>query len=434
MTQLPVDWSAALMGPAGVRRDRGWRIGSGNAPSPGLFGLCDDVERRCISALRSAQPLKGLLVGRWIHGIHPPPIRGLLQWLRFAGSIGPRDAARTTVLNQPRRRCAEFALCALLGGCVDSPSIFHPAGVAAGSLATLGWGLTIISLAVVLVICALLLVAMFRRRSPADPAAGGLERTGPGVRWIVIGGVILPAAILTAAFVFSTVIQVGVANPPRQPAVTIQVIGHRWWWEVKYLDAGLNGAVITANEVHVPIGQPVRFNLASDDVIHSFWVPELAGKTDVIPGQTNTMWMEADRPGTYRGQCAEYCGLQHAHMAVIVVAEPPDQFQRWIANQRADASNPSDSVALRGLAVFRRSTCTACHAIRGSDAFGRIGPDLTHLASRRTIAAGTLENNRGNLAGWISNAQALKPGTGMPRMTLAARDLAPLVAYLESLK
>jgi cytochrome c oxidase subunit 2 len=327
-----------------------------------------------------------------------------------------------------------IVLCAVLGGCVEAPSIFHPAGIAAERLATLGWGLTIISCAVLLVICAVLLVALFRRRPPPDPVTGGLEPAGSGVRWIVIGGVILPAVILAVSFVFSTVIQADVANPPSAPVATIEVIGHRWWWEVKYAGGGGSDTVVAANEIHVPVGQPVRLNLSSIDVIHSFWVPELAGKTDVIPGQTNTMWMEADRPGTYRGQCAEYCGLQHAHMAVIVVADSPEQFRQWIANQRAAAAAPTDSVEVRGLAVFRSSTCTTCHTIRGSVADGHIGPDLTHLASRRTIAAGTLPNTRGNLAGWISNAQALKPGSGMPTMTLAARDLAPLLTYLETLK
>jgi cytochrome c oxidase subunit 2 len=317
---------------------------------------------------------------------------------------------------------------------MQSPSIFHPAGIAAERLATLGWGLTIISCAVLLVICAVLLVALFRRRSPPDPAAGGLEPAGSGVRWIVIGGVILPAVILAGSFLFSTVIQADVANPPSPPVATIEVIGHRWWWEVKYVGDGWRDTVVTANEIHVPVGQPVRLNLISTDVIHSFWVPELAGKTDVIPGQTNTMWMEADRPGTYRGQCAEYCGLQHAHMAVVVVADPPAQFRRWIADQGAAAAAPTDSIGRRGLAVFRNSTCSTCHSIRGSAADGHVGPDLTHLASRRTIAAGTLPNTRGNLAGWISNAQALKPGSGMPAMTLAPGDLAPLLTYLERLK
>ncbi len=268
----------------------------------------------------------------------------------------------------------------------------------------------------------------------AGAAAGRIERTGSGVRWIVIGGVILPGVILAASFVFSTVIQADVANPPGRPAATIEVIGHRWWWEVKYVGDGSSGSIITANEIHVPVGQPVRLSLVSADVIHSFWIPELAGKTDIIPGQANTMWLEADRPGTFRGQCAEYCGLQHAHMAVIVVADPPERFRQWLADQRAGAAAPTDSLAVRGRTVFRTSTCSACHAIRGSDAVGRIGPDLTHLAGRRTIGAGTLTNTRGNLAGWISNAQALKPGSGMPTMTLAAGDLGPLLAYLETLK
>jgi cytochrome c oxidase subunit 2 len=314
----------------------------------------------------------------------------------------------------------------MLEASVESPSIFHPAG--------LGWALTIVSCVVVLAICVALLVALFRRRPPPDPASGGLEPGGSGVRWIVVGGIILPAVILAASFMYSTVVQADVANAPSAPVATIDVIGHRWWWEVKYAGIGPGDTVVTANEIHVPVGQPVRLNLISTDVIHSFWVPELAGKTDVIPGQVNTMWMEADRPGIYRGQCAEYCGLQHAHMAVVVVADSPAQFQRWIAAQDAAALAPTDSIGRRGLAVFTNAACATCHSIRGSSADGHVGPDLTHLASRQTIAAGTLPNTRGNLAGWISNAQALKPGSGMPPMTLAARDLAPLLTYLGTLK
>ena len=190
---------------------------------------------------------------------------------------------------------------------------------------------------------------------------------------------------------------------------------------------------MTANEVHIPLGKPVRLELTSDDVIHSFWIPQLAGKTDVIPGQRNIAWIEADAPGIYRGACTEYCGQQHANMASFVVAQSPTEFAQWLDHQRTAARLP-DSAAAAGLAVFESAACASCHTIRGTSAAGRIGPDLTHLESRATIAAGMLENTRGNLAGWITNPQTIKPGNVMPAVPLRSRDLQSLLAYLGTLR
>ena len=323
----------------------------------------------------------------------------------------------------------------LASACSDAPlnyMISH--GPVASSEARLGWWLVIVSGVVVAIVALLVVIGGLRR--PAARDASGLERTAghSGLLWIYLGGLIIPAVILVISFALTLGTLHATARPGRDPVATIQVVGHRWWWEVRYLDPDPTKRIETANEIHVPVGQPVRLQLTSADVIHSFWVPQLAGKTDVIPGQTNVAWLEADSAGVYRGACTEYCGLQHANMALIVVAEPPTVFSAWQAGQRASAAAPSNPDAAAGLAVFQKSACATCHAIRGSDALGRVGPDLTHLASRLTLAAGTLENTRGNLAGWIGNSQAIKPGNDMPVMTIAPADLQALLAYLETLK
>jgi cytochrome c oxidase subunit 2 len=191
---------------------------------------------------------------------------------------------------------------------------------------------------------------------------------------------------------------------------------------------------VTANEIHIPVGQPVRFELASEDVVHNLWVPELLGKFDLIPGKTNVTWIQADQPGEYMGLCAEYCGIQHARMRFVVIAVPPEQFAAWLDGQRQPAAAPTDSPQLRGQQVFLAADCGTCHTIAGTNIAERVGPDLTHLASRRTLGAGSLANNRGNLAGWLLNPQSIKPGNKMPPTALSGEDLQALLAYLESLK
>jgi cytochrome c oxidase subunit 2 len=194
------------------------------------------------------------------------------------------------------------------------------------------------------------------------------------------------------------------------------------------------GGIVSANEIHVPVGRPVRLNLTSRDVIHSFWVPQLTVKTDLIPGHTNTTWIQATRPGTYRGQCAEYCGLQHAKMAILVVADPPGTFARWLATEQQPAAAAADPLAARGRLALERNSCAACHTVRGTAATGTVGPDLTHFGGRRTIGAGALANTRGNLGGWIVNSQTVKPGNKMPPQPLTSEELQDLLAYLESLR
>jgi cytochrome c oxidase subunit 2 len=214
------------------------------------------------------------------------------------------------------------------------------------------------------------------------------------------------------------------------PRLTIEVTGHQWWWEARYLDGAAGDTFTTANELHIPTGEPVRIRLIGADVIHSFWLPGLGGKTDVIPGQTNLAWLQTDRPGVYLGQCAEYCGVQHAHMALRVVAQPPAAFANW---QRAQLAPAAGGAQMAGEALFT-AHCGACHTVRGSDAGGIVGPDLTHLMSRATIAAGTVPNTPGALSGWIANPQALKPGARMPATYLSGPQLSDTVAYLETLK
>ena len=313
---------------------------------------------------------------------------------------------------------------------LQSPTYLRTFGPIGDRVATLGWILLIISSIVVLVVSVLVLAGVLRR---GTRAFGPVERAGGGVRWIVVGGIVVPTLILVAVFVFTVLTQAAVAAPAAAPELTIRVRGHQWWWEVQYLDPSSDRPATTANEIHIPVGRPVRLEIVAGDVIHSFWVPELAGKTDLIPGQTNVTWIQADQPGVYRGQCAEYCGMQHSKMAMSVVAESPARFDRWLERQGRPAASPTNADLVAGEAVFAGSACAQCHTIRGTPARGRLGPDLTHLADRRTIAAGTLPNTRGYLAGWIANPQALKPGNLMPAVPLKATELQVLITYLQSL-
>jgi cytochrome c oxidase subunit 2 len=217
-------------------------------------------------------------------------------------------------------------------------------------------------------------------------------------------------------------------------AVTINVIGHQWWWEIEYEDAVAARRMLTANEIHIPVNRPVVLKVTSRDVIHSFWAPNLLGKRDLIPGYTTAIWLQADRPGIFRGQCAEFCGLQHAHMAFDIVSEPDAAFLRWLDGMRQPASDPHGEIERRGRAVFMTARCAACHTIRGTDAHGQVAPDLTHLATRSTLGAGTLPNTPEHLDAWVRDPQASKPGNQMPPNPLAPDDLQALLAYLRTLR
>jgi cytochrome c oxidase subunit 2 len=290
----------------------------------------------------------------------------------------------------------------------------------------------IASAVVFILVVAALLYGAFRRREaselPDDPAKDRPMRAAV----IVATGL----TILTLFAFLVSDISAGrsMTTNPGSDAIQVRVTGHQWWWEIQYRDSLPQNWATTANEIHVPVGRPVVFELRSSDVIHSFWAANLSGKRDLIPGDENSLWFQADSAGVYRGVCAEYCGLEHAKMAFLVVAEPPDKFASWLDRQRDTAQTPTDSAALRGQEVFLASSCVMCHAIGGTPAGSRVGPDLTHLASRQTIAAGTLRNTRANLASWILDPQAIKPGARMPANSLRAEDLEALLTYLESLK
>jgi cytochrome c oxidase subunit 2 len=284
-----------------------------------------------------------------------------------------------------------------------------------------------ISAVVFVVVVGLLLFGIVRARSRTDEDA---RRPAPwGEPLVVIAGVGVTGAILIGLFLFSLHEMQALAFQGRSDALTIQVVGHDWWWEVRY-----PGGAVTANEIHIPAGARVRLVLSTVDVIHSFWAPQLAPKRDLIPGRTNDLWIEADAPGVYRGQCAEYCGLQHAHMAFFVYADRPAYFTAWLAGQQRAVMPTRDTTAARGREVFLTSTCVGCHTIRGTPAEGKLGPDLTHLATRNTIAAGTLPNTADVLRDWITDPQDAKPGVSMPPTQLSSSDLEALLAFLGSLR
>lgn len=299
-----------------------------------------------------------------------------------------------------------------------------PSGPGARRIEGLWWVLFWIS-AVVLVVITGLLVAAVRRRGSIDLE---VDKTAPrlGNSFILIAGVGIPALVLAGTFVYSMIQMNLLATAGEDAELTITVEARNWWWDVRYP----NGAV-TANEIHIPVGEPVRLLLPSADVVHSFWVPQLQAKMDHVPGMENEMWLEADEPGRYRGQCAEFCGLQHAHMEFYVVADP--DFDEWVEREALPAKSPSDESARSGEAVFMDSTCIGCHAVRGTEAESEVGPDLTHLDARETIAAGKLTNTRENLAEFIVDPQGVKPGVGMPPTDLTDQDLDALLDYLEQL-
>jgi len=306
-------------------------------------------------------------------------------------------------------------------------------GPRANPATALTWGVTVLSLFVVVVITLLVVIGVVVRRRRGIPAADApIEQQGDGLAWITIG-LALTLIALAATLVWTMAALAAIDSPASPPTVTLLVTGHEWWWEVRYLGVGPSRSFTTANEIHIPVGQPVKVWLEGADVIHSFWVPALTGKTETIPGRTNLTWLQADRPGVYRGQCAEYCGLQHAHMAVYVIAEPPAAFEAWRRTQMLEAANAAGPQMEAGQAVFE-ARCAECHAVRGTGAHGAKGPDLTHLMSRQTLAAGAVANTTGGLSGWIANPQALKPGAKMPATYLSGPQLVELRAYLETLR
>lgn len=369
---------------------------------------------------------------------------------------------------------------------MNPQSMLDPAGPGAAAIESMWWVLFWVCTAVFVLVMAALAMALVRARQRRG-AERSEEVDTPGterrrVVWVLVAGAAIPAVILAGIFVYTMVILGRLAPSEPNGDLTVIVTGKQYWWEVLYPLPG-GDTVVTANEIHIPAGRRIALRLESDDVIHSLWIPRLHGKTDMIPGRTNEAWLLADEPGVYRGQCAEYCGQQHTWMALLVVAQPEEEFLGWLARQRRPAAavapppNPVDEAMdhppppgipdsvraavlarnariRRGREVFLEpaNRCASCHVIRGvtepargavlspeeapGDPPGRTaeGPDLTHVASRRTLAAGRLAMNRGNMGGWIANPQVLKPGNLMPRVPLEPEDMNALLEYLMSLQ
>lgn len=324
-------------------------------------------------------------------------------------------------------------LAVLLAGCDGGPSAMATAGPQAERIASLWLLFLVVCSAVWLLVIGFLAYAVVhgRRRGKAGPPdAETTRRETKGVVAAVAVTALILFVFLIADFVTGRRLM-SLATPG---ALEVQVTGHQWWWEIHYEASVPSRRLTTANELHIPVGRPVLLKLTSRDVIHSFWAPNLHGKRDLIPGYTTRLWIQADTPGVYRGKCAEFCGYQHAKMAFLVIAEPPEQFAAWYEQQLRPAPQPADSMTQRGEQVFLSLPCVMCHTIRGTPAGGKVGPELTHLGSRRTIAAGTLPNTRGHLGGWILDPQRIKPGVRMPPNEIGSEDLHALLTYLESLQ
>ena len=325
-----------------------------------------------------------------------------------------------------------------LGGCAGAQSPLDPAGEQAGTLLSLfqlmGWVCGIMYLAVLLFLGWSIWRARHRlagdpllAQGDTAPRDAGLNRSLAAWAGIIVAGL---CVLVTGSFLAER----SLAAARSREALEVRVTGHQWWWRIEYRDPASRRWIETANELHLPAGRTARIDLGSADVIHSFWVPNVAGKMDVIPGRANRIDVTPHRIGWYRGQCAEFCGAQHAHMAFDVKVESPAAFVAWLRAQAAPAAPPADPVAARGMQLVTSGQCAMCHVVRGTGAIGRAGPDLTHVGARRSVAAGTLPMSRGALQGWIAQPQALKPGTMMPAVALAPADADAVSRYLVALK
>jgi cytochrome c oxidase subunit 2 len=339
---------------------------------------------------------------------------------------------------------AASPLLLLLAGCASLQSTFNVHGPAADQIAWLSWFMTILFLVVTAVMWVLIGWAFTKRRGTLAEHAP--IDVGGGQIWIAIGGLAIPLFVLTVIFILGLRLLAafpihgmrgGMSGPMAEQIMQpdILIIGHQWWWEVHYLDPIPAHQFTTANEIHLPTNKAVNIELESDDVMHSFWVPSLHGKVDLIPGHPNYIRIEASTPGNYQGQCAEYCGAEHARMRLLVVAQEPDEYRAWKEQQLKPASEPLSEEAKAGEQIFLAGACSMCHQVRGTVAGGRVAPDLTHIASRQSIAANSFPNNDAYLEAWITHAQSLKPEAQMPNLTqFSGEQLTDLVAYLRQLQ
>jgi cytochrome c oxidase subunit 2 len=326
-------------------------------------------------------------------------------------------------------RFSGVALSLILSGCSGIQSALDTHGIEAGKIASLIWIFTAFCTAIWLAVLLVLGIGLLKRETPeqAAPLAPHYGR-GRIVTVAIVAG--LTGIAILALTVISYLTDKSLATPLDNP-VSITLTGHQWWWEIHYENPDPSMTFTVANEMHVPVGIPVQVSLLSDDVIHSFWVPSLAGKMDLIPGWKNYIKFTAEQEGLYRGQCAEFCGMQHAHMGLVVTAEKPEKFDAWAKSKIAPAFKSRENT---GEQVFMTKGCILCHAIRGTPAGGSVGPELTHFGSQRSIAADTLPLTHSNLVTWIRDPQGIKPGANMPRVEMTESERDALASYLEQLK
>jgi cytochrome c oxidase subunit 2 len=304
-------------------------------------------------------------------------------------------------------------------------AVFEPRGPVARAIADLWWVMLALG-AATFAVFAVVLVAALRRGSPSTEEPSQARPS----RLILLGGVVLPSVVLVIVLALTVRTMERIPNVASEGTLRIEVVGHRWWWEIRYPQHG----IVTANEVHLPVGRPVEFRVTSADVIHSFWIPELGGKIDLIPEDVNTLVLQADEPGVHRSQCAEFCGLQHAKMRLLAIAEPAERFDQWLERERQPAPPARSAAASEGQQVFADAGCASCHTVRGTAADGTKGPDLTHIASRRTLASATVPNTAEQLTRWITDPHDIKEGVQMPATPLDDRERRALIDYLEDLR
>jgi cytochrome c oxidase subunit II len=331
-----------------------------------------------------------------------------------------------------RKACMSAMLAAPLAACGGNwQSALDVYGTAAISLKHLIVLIVTVCSVVWMLVMVALIAALWRSR---DGRPAGPERARERRMTIAVIGAVVATVLIISTFTIMSFVATRALSVAGQDDLTIRVRGLQWWWGLEYIGADSSQRFETANEIHIPVGRNVRLKLEGLDVIHSLWVPSLAGKQDLVPGRSNELSIRAEHAGIYRGQCAEFCGMQHAHMALLVIAEPQDVFDRWATAQRQAAAKPADEETAAGLQTFLAKPCAACHTVRGTAAAGTTGPDLTHVGSRRTIAAGLFETTRGSLAAWIADPQTTKPGNNMPMVPLTPDELRAVSAYLASLK
>lgn len=361
----------------------------------------------------------------------------------MAGDFGTHRSGRQALLAAAARGLAASVALGL-SGCETAQSIFNTAGPAANHIAGLSWFMVILFCVITGIMIGLIAWAFYRRRGSLEEHEP-IDTTG-GEGWIAIGGLGIPFIVLSLLFILGLELLSGYPiNPMHGPNKVramaqsmkpdILVIGHQWWWEIHYLNDDPSKEVITANELHLPVGRPVNIEVETADVIHSFWIPALNGKVDMIPSQKNYIRLEASKPGQYAGECASFCGDEHARMRLLAIAQEPAQYQAWLDNQRKPGHEPTTPEAIAGKQVFLNAPCAMCHEVRGTTAGGRVAPDLTHIGSRKMIASDVYPNNDAYLEAWITHAQTLKPDCLMPNLTqFSGEQLQQLVAYLRQLQ